>query len=135
MLKEVAFKTGGLCADCFRRNANRVINGAIVVVSGRERVVLRSRRSPAELAGRKRTKQRARAKPENRAKINASAKAHATATSRLRRLFPELFEVLLADERAKAGLNAWTIDRAITPGTASKTLEFLASYYRLEEAS
>jgi hypothetical protein len=128
---EVAFKTQGLCAPCFRDRANETISAAMVVVSGREKIVLRSKRSPAEL------EQRARARRRKRAQGDATAtgiQCTERARRRLAKLFPELLEVLIADERAKAGLNAWTIDRTLTPGEASKSLEFLKTYHALEEA-
>lgn len=132
VLKEIAYKTGGLCGEHFRQDANAVIDAAMVVVDGRERIVLRSKRSPAELARRARARKRAKAKPDP----DRSTGAHCSdrARRRLARIFPELFEVLLADERAKAGLSAWTIDRALTPGEASSTMDFVKTYHALEEA-
>lgn len=134
VLDEVAYKTRGHCAPCFRANANIILDAAITVVAGREKLVLKTRqgnKTDGERAQRKRAKKRAKATAAERAKRKKVAMARIAADRRLRRLFPELWEILLADERAKLGLNAWTIDRTLTPGEATSSLEFLAKYRRL----
>lgn len=134
VLDEVAYKTRGHCATCFRANANLILDAAITVVAGREKLTLTTRqgtKSPGDRAQRKRAKKRARATAKERDKRKKVALARVAADRRLRRIFPELFEILLADERAKLGLNAWTIDRTLTPGTAEQSLEWLAKYRRL----
>ena len=134
VLNEIAFKTRGHCAECFRVNIHEILDAAVVVTDGRERVVLRTvshKHSPGDRAQRKRAKKRARAtakEQEHRRLVHA---AHHAADRRLRALFAELWEVLLADERAARGLNAWTIERALTPGEASADLAFLAQLRRL----
>lgn len=138
VLDVVAYKTGGLCADCFRLKAAETLDAVMVVVAGKERLVLRtdvSKRSPAERAQRARARQRRRQDPDEKVHRREVAACADRARRRLQRLFPELWEVLLADERAKVGLNAWTIDRALTPGEASSSLEMLAEYHRIEQAS
>lgn len=134
VLDVVAYKTGGLCADCFRKHAAAIIEPAMVVIAGRQRIVLRtnvSRRTPAVRAARARARKRKRQEPDERRHRQELAACAERARRRLQRLFPELWEVLLADERARAGLNAWTIDRALTPGEASSSLQMLSEYRRL----
>ena len=134
VLNEVAYKTNGHCAECFRANANEILDAALTVVAGREKLVLRTRnsmRSEGERAQRKRAKKRARNTEAERTKRKKIALARVAADRRLRALFPELWEILLADERAKTGLEAWTIDRTLTPGTAEKSLEFVKHYRRV----
>ncbi len=138
VLEVVAYKTGGLCADCFRARAAEIIDPVMVIVDGRERIVLRtdqSKRDPAERARRAKARREKRQDPDEKEHRKQVAACSNRARRRLQRLFPELWEVLLADERAKAGLNAWTIDRALTPGEASSSLQMLAEYHRLEPAS
>ena len=130
-MKVIADKTRGHCAECFRSHASEIIDAVMVVASGRERVVLRPKRSPAELAERKRAKQR----PEAKARAKLVEKCNQKAMLRLRHLYPELFEVLVADERAKVGLEAWTLDRALTPGDAESSLEALSAYYHVDQES
>jgi hypothetical protein len=134
VLNEIAYKTRGLCADCFREQAGSIINPVMVVVDGREKIVLRnvSHRTPAERSQRARARKRKRQQPDEKQRRKDVAACAERARRRLQRLFPELWEVLLADERAKAGLAAWTIDRALTPGEASSSLEMLAQYHHVE---
>lgn len=134
VLNEVAHKTGGMCADCFRAAANHVLDAVVVRTEEREPLRLKihaSRKSPAE--------QRRRAKRPKSARDRAQGKkaerAALKAMRRLRDIFPEIYEVLLADERAKAGLNAWTIDRCLTPHDTASSLEFVQTYHRLNKAS
>jgi hypothetical protein len=136
VLNEVSYKTGGRCADCFRKSSGKLLDAAMVIVDGRERIVLRSdrsRRKPGVAAQRARARRRKRQDPDDKAHRQLVAACAERARRRLQRLFPELWEVLLADERAKAGLNAWTIDRALTPGEASSSLAWLAEYRRIEQ--
>jgi len=130
-MKVIADKTRGHCPDCFRSHASEIIDAVMVVASGRERVVLRPKRSPTELAARKRAKQ----KPEVKARAKLVEKCNQKATQRLRHLYPEIWEVLVADERAKAGLEAWTLDRVLTPGDAESSLEALSAYYHVDQES
>jgi hypothetical protein len=132
VLDVVAAKTRGHCAECFRRRANEILDAAVVVVAGRERLVLRTAprvRSPGEAAQRKRSK---RASVTQRKRQREVTAARARADRRLRNIFVELWETILADERARAGLDPpWTIERALTPGDAEKSLDFLKRYRRV----
>lgn len=135
VLSEVAYKTNGHCAECFRNKANEILEAALVVVSGRERITLRTvggkTRSPGERAQRRRGKRRAAKTPRGMERARLYQMARARADARLRALFPELWEVIIADERAKLGLDAWTLDRALTPGTADADLTLLTVLRRL----
>lgn len=133
MRDEVAYKTKGLCAPCFRDSAHKVIDAAMVVVAGRERIVLRSKRKPAELAQRARARKRNRQRPEVKEQHVKGVHCAERARRRLAKLLPELFEILLADERAAAGLNAFTIDRCLRPGTLDTGLDFLMDYRHLHD--
>lgn len=134
VLNEVAYKTLGHCGPCFRVNANTILEAAITVVAGCEKLVLRtnsSNRSPGDRAQRRRAKKRAKTTAKAKQQHKKVAVARLAADRRLRALFPELWEVLLADERAKVGLNDWTIDRALTPGTAERSLDFVKAYHHV----
>ncbi len=135
VLDVIAWKTNGLCASCFREHAGAIINGALVVVAGRERIVIRtdaSRRKPGVRAQRARARKRKRDNPDIKDHRREVAACAERARRRLQRLFPEIWEILLADERAKANLNAFTIDRCLTPGQLQSSLDSLADYRRLE---
>ncbi len=90
--------------------------------------------SEAELRKRA-AKRKARKTPETRHNEKLREAAKQAAFKRLRDLFPELFEVLVADERAKRGLKPWTITAALTPGTAETTLTFLEDYAQRRDDS
>lgn len=139
VLDVIAWKTGGLCADCFRKHAATVIDPVMVIVDGRERIVLRtdaSRRKPGIREQRARARRRNRQRPDDKAHRHTVIACAERARRRLQRLFPELWEILLADERAKAGLNAFTIDRCLQGAPLDPDLELLAEYHRIErEAS
>lgn len=137
VLTEILFKTGGLCAPHFRERSADILDAAMVVMDGREKIVLKSRskRSPAVRAQRARARQRQRQKPEEKDRRRVVAGCQDRATRRLRRLVPELYEVLLADERARAGLAAYTIDMALTPGDGMSALSWVEKYCALERAS
>jgi hypothetical protein len=107
----------------------------MVVIAGRERLVLRpvrSKRSPADLRQRRRATQRRRRTVAERKRARLVSSARTAADRRLRNLFPELFEVILADERSKAGLDDFTLDRCLHGNPLSSSLDELANYSHLE---
>jgi hypothetical protein len=135
VLNEVAYKTDGHCAECFRLKAAEILAPVMTVVAGRERLVLRtnrSKRSPGDRAQRARARARRRQDPDVKAHTKLVTQCADRARRRLATILPELYEILLADERANAGLNAWTIERALTPGECSSSLPFLENYHHIE---
>ncbi len=128
VLDAVAYKTDGHCEDCHRANVNNRISDMEIV--GRNMRISVPVDRPRTDAGQTRmaAKRKARKTPESRHNEKQREAAKQAAFKRLRDLFPELFEVLVADERAKRGLKPWTITAALTPGTAETTLTFLEDY-------
>ena len=125
MLDIIAAKTSGLCPDCFRAKTNPFLRQVVAHNNDGSRVQLRlvtRRRPPSHKAGKK----RARGRNKERAKVVRQAQARAT--RRLRELYPDVYEVLLADERAEAGLEPWTIERALTPHRPFSHFDELAKY-------
>jgi len=135
VLDVVAWKTRGRCAECFRAGLNPVFDEIIAVTKDREKIALKlDRRSPGERAQRKRAKARSREKGREQRLVVMLARSRAM--SRLAKTFPAVFEFYLADERAKLGLEAWTIDRALTEHRLDdRTMELLRAYARLEPES
>ncbi len=135
VLDVVAYKTDGHCEDCHRENVNNRISDMEIV--GRNlRVTVPAQLPTSEAELRKRAaKRKARKTPESRHNEKLREAAKQAAFKRLRDLFPELFEVLVADERAKRGLKPWTITAALTPGTAETTLTFLEDYAQRRDDS
>lgn len=118
VLELIGQKTGGRCAECFRAATNKWFDEIIATTRDGERLRLqvhRSRRTKTERAQRRRWKQRARTRPEVRDRARLNALAQSRARARLTRLMPEVYEVMLADERVKLGLNGWSLERALTP--------------------
>lgn len=135
VLNEVAYKTRGRCSDCFRAKLNPVFDEIIAVTKDRERILLKlDRRTPGERAQRRRAKARTRAKQREQHRVTMLARTRAM--SRLAKTFPAVFEFYLADERAKLGLEAWTVDRALTEHRLDdRTMELLRAYASLEPES
>lgn len=134
VLTEVAWKTDGRCAECFRVEFNRILDEILVMTSDRQELrvrVRRTKRHPSELAGRRRAKKTAKKRPDVRARARLSVNAQQRAKARLARLFPEIYEVMLADERSKLGLDAWTIERALTPHRVDESTYALLRTYHL----
>lgn len=133
VLQEIAWKTGGLCSTCFRESPN--VREIIAVTKNREKVRLTlSKRTPGDRAQRARAKKRARSRDEQREKARVSMLASTRAKAALTRAYPEVYEVLLAEERAKLGLEPWTLDRALTPHRVTgETMEQLRAYHASEQ--
>lgn len=128
VLDAVAWKTQGKCADCHRALFNQLV-GVMEIVGRNMRVSVPSELPKSEAAQRRAAaKRKARKTPESRANEKLREAAKQAAFKRMRDLFPELFEVLVADERAKRGLKAWTLNAALTPGTVERTLRLLDEY-------
>jgi hypothetical protein len=135
VLDVVAWKTQGRCADCFRNGLGPVFDEIVAVAANRERIRLKlDRRTPGERAQRRRSKDRAKKRDDQRERNRVTMLARTRAQARLTRTFPDIFEFYLADERAKLGLEAWTIDRALTGHRLTdETMELLRAYAALDK--
>ena len=123
-LDVVGWKTNGLCAACFRAGANALFADVIAHHASGERVrlsLVSEKRSPGERRRRRFKSKRERTDHERKVR-----RAEAAALRRLKHLYPDVYEVLVADERAERGLDAWTVDRAVTPHHAGSRLQELA---------
>lgn len=130
-LREVTWKTDGACVPCFRQRLAETLGPLELHLEGR-RIPARRVRSSSKgdrAAGRRRY----RKKPNVAERRRLVKLADARAKARMARVFPELFDLLLADERAKLGLNAWSIDRLVTPGDWESSLAPLKTYHPDQE--
>jgi hypothetical protein len=92
VIREIARRTGGLCGDCLDVVGANI--RTIEVSYGGRPVKIRSRvRRPGSRGSAERAK--------------LSAKCREKAARRVAKLFPNVFEVIVADERARAGLEPW----------------------------
>lgn len=124
VLVEVARRTTGLCSTCFATNIGQQV-GAVEVISRGQRQKVQTRvPKPAD-----------RAKGDRRTKV-ATEKARLRAMKRLRAVFPDLYDIFYAEERARCGLDPWPIEMALRPGPdpdGSKTMDFARVYHALDQ--
>ena len=120
-LTEIARVTGGRCADCFRTDT-RPLKLIEVMVSGeRMKVRTTTERKRKTNRGRKETKL-------------AVVAAKRRALRRLRAAFPDFYDMLLAEERARAGLDPYPLGAVLQQGAgAPETIDFAATYHALAE--
>ena len=124
VLVEIAQRTQGLCSDCFRTHLGDQM-AEVEVISRGDRLKVRSRKSRRAQTskGDKETKRRA-------------DQAQRRAYRRLRGVFPDLFDVFYAEERARVGLEPWPLETVVRrPGSidAQQTMDFARVYHQLTE--
>lgn len=122
MLRETARHTGGVCDECFAGGKGPDLRRIEVVGRGyRIRVPLRRPRLK---------------RPQPRDPNHHEAeKAKAAAAKRLKAIFPDLYDTLVAEERAKRGLKPWSTYAAVRYGwdpDSSQTIRFAEVYHALD---
>jgi hypothetical protein len=123
VLLEVTRRTGGLCTTCFRGQLGASLAEIEVRNAGRS---LRM-----SMPGKKRSPEKG-----NRWTHMAATKARARADNRLRQLFRDLYDVLLAEERARVGLDPFPLDTVVhepPEADASETIAFARVYAALDQ--
>ena len=100
VLAEVARRTGGLCSDCFIAQGSK----------RRDRIELVGGGARLEIPARPRRK---RDRHRDREHDKLVEKCRERAKGRLASIFPDLYDILLAEERAAAGLEPWPVDMAV----------------------
>jgi hypothetical protein len=124
VLKEVAERTQGLCTDCFRTHLGDQMAEVEVVSRGdRLNVKATGRRRSQTSKGDRWTKRRVE-------------QAKRRAYRRLRGVFPELYDVFYAEERARSGLEPWPIETVVQKRAAmdaQQTMDFARVYHALTE--
>ena len=121
-LAEIAQKTSGFCVKCWRDEFGGDLTEIEVRNMGRRIQV-----------GATHNKQRVDGKG-NRARQRQVERAKFRALKRLRALFPEIYDIFVAEERARVGLDPWPVETAIRGGDAESTVEFARVYAALAEA-
>lgn len=125
VIKEVAKRTKGFCSDCWKDVFNANI-AEIEVRARAERVKMRIKGNG-----------KPNRKKGNRERQKAVEKARLRAMKRLRAVFPDLYDIFLAEERARAGLDPWPMEMALKPSEdedGSKTVDFAEVYHHLQQA-
>lgn len=124
MLREVAARTGGICSDCFAGGKGPDLRRIEIMGRGfRVRVPLRKphirlHRQPKH--------------PDH----HAAERAKQQALKRLRAIFPDLYDTLVAEERARSGLAPWPTETAVRYGwdpDCAETIRFAAVYHALDQ--
>jgi len=101
ILKEIAERTRGFCPTCYRQLCSESFTEIEVRNRGQRMVApIRMKATPSKDKGNRQTSRRAR-------------KANQRAMKRLAMLFPDLYDVLRAEERARDGLEPWPIETVI----------------------
>src|SRR5262245_52702498 len=101
VLNEVAARTGGICTDCFAGGKGpdtirlEVIGRGFRARVPRRRPSLKKRNQPKH--------------PDHHKAEKAKAQAH----KRLKAIFPDLYDTLVAEERARLGLHPWPTFMAV----------------------
>jgi len=122
VIKQVAKRAFGFCELCAKDLLGSSVRVAEVINAGRRAYVpLKSRKT-------ERCKY-----PDQEKKAN---KARQRAMKRLKLMFPEIYDILLAEERAKEGLVAWTVEHAVDQSAkdpSQATLDFATVYAALSQ--
>lgn len=123
MRVEVARVTGGVCDEAYRiLNQQRLTEIELVGRGSRIRVpITRSRKKPDR-----------HLTPEQVRRKKQSEKAKDRARKRLAAIFPDLYETLVAEERAEMGLEPWPVERAVKAADPSVDIGFAELAAELE---
>jgi hypothetical protein len=139
VIEETAWKSGGLCPKCFRAEME-LRTQPIEVTHRKARITTTLGHSPSERARRARKNRRKHERrihdPELRARRRKVARAKERALRRLRMLYPEAYDLLLAEERARDGLDPWPNHQSrllgVSGADAFQTLPTTAAYHAHE---
>ena len=125
VLTPITHRTGGLCVDCYRSHLGAQV-AELEVINRGERITLtlnHNRRKRTDSRGNLHTKR-------------LTERARLKALKRLRAVFPDLYDVFYAEERARLGLEAWTLESSLPAPAeidAQQTLDFARVYSQLTE--
>lgn len=126
VLDVVARRTGNLCTDCLVANQGPLRE--IEIEARGTRLAI-----PAHPA---RKRQKRKPTPEAKARDRVVDACKDRARKRLVALFPDLYDILLAEERANAGLEPWPLQAAVKAGPdpdGSQTVDFALLYHALDD--
>lgn len=113
--EEIAHCTGGFCLECFAAEGGKRLAEIELVMKGRRLKVPIGDGKP----------KRKRYRPHRNARKALNAKARERARKRLSDLQPELYVILLAEERAKMGLPALPVQIAVHGGNPTPHIDMI----------
>lgn len=120
---EVACRTGGMCPEAFAETHGQ--RSATLELVGRGMKI--------QIPVRKRRHKPKTKTPAQQARKRESERAKDAARKRLAAMFPDLYDMLVADERAARGLEPWPTERAIRGGDATVELGFAELLSELDD--
>jgi hypothetical protein len=119
---EVASRLGGVCHECFAAEGGQTIRTIELVGRGMRINIPLNKRS-----------HRKRQLSDSRlARKKLSLKARDSARKRLSAIFSDMYDILLAEERAKLGLEPWPVEIAARGRDASAEFGFAAMISELD---
>jgi hypothetical protein len=121
---EVARRTGGLCPEAWQAKQGRRSETIELVMRGRRLKVPVTR---------PRQKHNKTLTSEQKHRKKQAEKAKEAARKRVAAMFPDLYDTILADERAQRGLEPWTVEQAVRGGDANVDLGFAELFAELED--
>lgn len=118
--REYASHHRGQCPQCFVDSGRQLRRGLEVVARGAKLTMPSKRRHKTKV----------------KVKNKANEKAKERARKRLAAIFPDLYQILLAEERAELGLEPypgdWDVRRGLDP-SGEQTEAFAALYHHLDK--
>jgi hypothetical protein len=125
ILKEIATRTRGFCPPCF----SEVTGPSITEIEIRNRgqrmtTPVRMKNRPSKNKGSRLTSKRAH-------------KANVRAMRRLAMMFPDLYDILRAEERSRDGLDPWPVETVVTTNDGpdvDESVDFARLLAALDEA-
>jgi hypothetical protein len=132
VLEHVAARSGGFCVECCSAGVAEASKTVLVALEGGRYPVLGTK--PAQSSRNRRKHLKRKADPRRIEARKAQDKAKRAAMRRLRAFCPELYDLLLADERTKRGLDPFPVETAVLPGRGVdgwETMNATAFYHAL----
>lgn len=122
---EVAQRTGGMCQEAWRAQGGKRVETV--------ELVMRGRRLQVPTAGKSKHKPK-QDTPQRMARRKQNEKAKEAARKRLAAMFPDAYDMLLAEERAARGLEPWPVDIAVRGGAPDEDMAFAKMFAELDKA-
>lgn len=127
VIEPVANRTGGICTTCLKERGSPLKQIEVEARGARFPIPL----GPPKRPGRKKVQS-----AEAKAREKIVDKCKLRAMRRLRAVFPDLYDILLAEERQAAGLDPWPLGSALFTGPdpdGSQTEAFARVYHALND--
>ena len=125
VIEPVANRTGGICTTCLEERGSPLTAIEVEARGARFQIPLGRRKRPPR-----------KKSPEAKARERVVDKCKERAMKRLRAIFPDLYDILLAEERAAVGLDPWPLGTALRHGPdpdGSQTMAYAQMYHQPQD--